>query len=50
MEFETVNTCFILDTYEANGWPKSGYGMSKLAINTYTRVLARNPLAVQNGI
>lgn len=29
-----------LDTYEQNGWPSWGYGISKLLINTYVKTLA----------
>ncbi|CAD8094347.1 unnamed protein product [Paramecium sonneborni] len=30
------------NTYEKNGWPSWGYGISKLLINTYVRTLAQN--------
>ncbi|CAD8157178.1 unnamed protein product [Paramecium octaurelia] len=30
------------NTYEQNGWPSWGYGISKLLINTYVKTLAQN--------
>ena len=31
-----------IGSYLKKGWPKSAYGMSKLCINTFTRILAQN--------
>jgi NAD(P)-dependent dehydrogenase (short-subunit alcohol dehydrogenase family) len=36
--------------YDKKGWPKSGYGISKLGINVYHSALARFPDIIQKGI
>jgi len=38
------------DKLDETVWPKSGYGISKLLINIYSRILAKNPEVTKNGI
>lgn len=38
------------DKLDEKVWPKSGYGMSKLCINIYTRILAKNAEVNKHGI
>jgi hypothetical protein len=44
------NNFFFKDTYADKGWPKSAYAMSKLCINVYARVLAKNPEIIAKNI
>jgi NAD(P)-dependent dehydrogenase (short-subunit alcohol dehydrogenase family) len=36
--------------YAENGWPKWGYGISKLVINLYHKILAKNAEIIGRGI
>ena len=36
--------------YAERGWPKSGYGVSKLAINLYHNILGHNPEVLKRNI
>ncbi len=38
------------NTYEQEGWPKWSYGISKLAINVYHSILARNEAVLKKSI
>ena len=39
-----------LNNYAEKGWPKSAYGVSKLAINIYSSILSRNPEIMKRKI
>ena len=38
------------DTYEEKGFPKTTYGVSKVALTTLTQVLARDPQYINRNI
>lgn len=38
------------NTFESKGWPKWGYGVSKLLLNVYIRILSQNPLIIKKNI
>ena len=40
----------VANVFEKNGWPRSAYGISKLCLNIYTRILARNPDILKRNI
>lgn len=42
MLYKMVKEYLIIGSYADKGWPKSAYGMSKLGINSYSRILAHN--------
>ena len=40
----------VAGTYEQNGWPKQGYAMSKLCINTFAKILGRDEDIIKKDI
>lgn len=38
------------NTYEAEGWPKTTYGVSKMLVNSYAKVLGRDENVISRDI